>query len=163
MNTPYRLLFLCTGNSARSILAEFITRRNFGKRFDPVSAGASPKGQPHPMALTVLQEDFGIDVSTARSKSWDEFQDIHFDFVITLCDSAKESCPVWPGQPVVAHWGMTDPSDAPPEEQRRAFSRCAQLLRHRMELLASLPIEKLDRLKLQTETQEIAHKEPGNA
>ncbi len=158
-NAAYSLLFLCTGNSARSILAEFISKKHFAQRFDVYSAGASPKSQPHPMALTVLQEDYQIDTHEARSKSWDEFQDRHFDFVITLCDDAKEQCPVWPGQPVIAHWGMRDPSDEAPEEQRRAFEITANLIRFRMELLASLPIEKLDRLRLEAETQSIADKQ----
>lgn len=112
------------------------------------------------MALTILTEDFKIDCSDARSKSWEEFMDVHFDFVITLCDNAKETCPVWPGQPVVAHWGMVDPSDAPEEQKRKEFAATAQLLRHRMELLASLPIAKLDRLKLETETHSIGASTP---
>jgi len=107
------------------------------------------------MALTILNEDFAIPTEGATSKSWESFGDTHFDFVITLCDNAKESCPVWPGQPILAHWGMQDPSDEPEDAQRKAFSRTAQLLRFRMELLASLPIEKLDRLKLQAETESI--------
>ncbi len=152
---PYKLLFLCTGNSARSILAEYLTKHFFSDRFDAVSAGSNPKPSPHPMALKILNEDFAIPTEGASSKSWETFGDTHFDFVITLCDNAKESCPVWPGQPILAHWGMQDPSDEPEEEQRKAFSRTAQLLRFRMELLASLPIDKLDRLKLQAETESI--------
>jgi len=158
--TPYNLLFLCTGNSARSILAEYITKEFYAKTFNAVSAGAHPKGHPHPMALTVLTEDFQLDCSAARSKSWDEFKDTRFDFVITLCDNAKETCPVWPGQPVLAHWGMKDPSDVPEADQRQAFFQTGQLLRHRMELLCSLPIQKLDRLKLELETRNIATSTP---
>jgi arsenate reductase len=158
--TPYKLLFLCTGNSARSILAEYITKHFYSNLFEAVSAGSDPKGEPHPMGLTILREDFAIDCSDARSKSWEEFKDVHFDFVITLCDNAKESCPVWPGQPLLSHWGMEDPSDAPAEEQRRAFGRTAQVLKHRMELLASLPISKLDRLKLEAETHQIGSSTP---
>ncbi|MDF3131127.1 arsenate reductase ArsC [Kiritimatiellaeota bacterium B1221] len=156
MNTPYKILFLCTGNSARSILSEFLTNEFFPDKFEAYSAGSQPKPDPHPVGLSVLQEDFKIDTSSARSKSWDEFKDIHFDFVLTLCDDAKESCPLWPGQPVLAHWRTEDPSDAPESEQRKAFSQTAQLLRYRIELLASLPIDKLDRLKLETETQSIS-------
>jgi arsenate reductase len=160
---PFKLLFLCTGNSARSILAEYITKHFHSNLFEAVSAGSDPKGEPNPMALTILREDFHIDCSDARSKSWDEFKDIHFDFVITLCDDAKESCPVWPGQPLLSHWGMKDPSDAPLEDQRRAFASTAQLLRHRMELLASLPIRKLDRLKLEAETHSIGSSTPDGS
>lgn len=158
--TPYKLLFLCTGNSARSILAEYITRHFYSHLFDAVSAGSNPAGSPNPMALTILKEDFQIDCSDARSKSWEEFKEVHFDFVITLCDNAKESCPVWPGQPLLSHWGMVDPSDAPENDQRRAFASTAQLLKHRMELLASLPISKLDRLKLEAETHAIGTSTP---
>jgi arsenate reductase len=161
MSTPrYTILFLCTGNSARSILAEYVTRHFHSSLFDAVSAGSDPKDEPNPMALTILREDFKIDCSDARSKSWEVFQDVHFDFVITLCDNAKESCPVWPGQPLLSHWGMKDPSDAPEAEQRRAFAITAQTLRHRMELLASLPIAKLDRLKLEAETKSIGTSMP---
>jgi len=154
-HAPFRILFLCTGNSARSILAEHLTRSLFSDRFDPVSAGSDPKPEPHPDALAVLREDFGIDPSDARSKSLDEFRNTHFDFVITLCDDAKEKCPVWPGQPVLAHWGMKDPSDAPEGERRKAFLEAAHLIRRRMELLASLPFDKLDRLRLELETRSI--------
>lgn len=154
--TPYKILFLCTGNSARSILSEFLTRTFFSDKFEAYSAGSHPKLSPNPVALQVLQEDFNIDVSEARSKSWEEFNHVTFDFVITLCDDAKESCPVWPGQPIVAHWGTKDPSDAPEADKRKEFSRTAHLLRYRLELLASLPIAKLDRLKLELETQTIS-------
>ncbi|WFB35534.1 arsenate reductase ArsC [Kiritimatiellota bacterium B12222] len=161
--SPYKILFLCTGNSARSILSEFLCRQFFSDKFEAYSAGSDPKDAPNPMALTVLKEDFNIDVSDARSKSWDEFKDVNFDFVLTLCDDAKESCPVWPGQPVVAHWSTKDPSDAPEEERRKAFSRTAQLIRFRLELFASLPIAKLDRLKLELETQAISTNTPPEA
>jgi arsenate reductase len=154
--SPYSILFLCTGNSARSILAEFVTNHFFSEKFKAFSAGSDPKDQPNPMALAVLKEDFQIDCSQASSKSWDVFEGIDFDFVLTLCDDAKESCPVWPGQPVVAHWGMKDPSDAPESGKRKAFLNTAQILKYRMELLANLPIEKLDRLKLETETKAIS-------
>lgn len=156
---PYKILFLCTGNSARSILAEFVTNHFFSDKFLACSAGSQPKDQPNPMALTVLREDFHIDCSQASSKSWDVFAGTDFDFVLTLCDDAKESCPVWPGQPVVAHWGMQDPSDTPESAKRKAFLRTAQILKYRIELLANLPISKLDRLKLQTETSNIRNTE----
>ena len=160
MNTPYHILFLCTGNSARSILAEYLTHHFFSAKFKAVSAGSKPKAEPHPMALHILQNDFKIDCSKARSKSWEEFKDTNFDFVITLCDHAKETCPVWPGQPVISHWGMPDPSDEPADQQLRAFSRTAQVLKYRMELLSCLPIEKLERLKLEAQTRAIGTQNP---
>lgn len=152
---PYKLLFLCTGNSARSILAEYLTKHFFSERFEAYSAGSTPKGTPNPMALTVLSEDYAISTEGVESKSWEVFEGVHFDFVITLCDDAKENCPVWPGQPILAHWGMKDPSDEPEEHRRKAFSQTANLLRFRLELLDNLPIEKLDKLKIEAEAQAI--------
>ena len=113
------------------------------------------------MALKVLQDMFRIDTSEARSKSWNEFKDINFDFVITLCDSAKELCPVWPGQPILAHWGSPDPADfeGSAEQQTRLFWQVAQQINRRLELFASLPFEKLDALRLEIATKEIGNKE----
>ncbi|MGA0333357.1 MAG: arsenate reductase ArsC [Kiritimatiellia bacterium] len=162
-NSPYTVLFLCTGNSARSILAEYITRQYFSEKFNAFSAGSHPKEAPNPVALQILHEEFQIDCSDAHSKSWDQFLGQKIDFVITLCDDAKESCPVWPGQPVMAHWGMKDPSDVPEAEKPRAFLRTAQVLKYRMELLSNLPIAKLDRLKLEQETRDIRNAHPGEA
>ncbi len=112
MNTraPYKVLFLCTGNSARSIIAEYLLRARGGRRFESYSAGAKPSGKVNPYAIEVLQKHYLLDASQARSKSWEEYRDVKFDFVITLCDKAKESCPIWPGQPVIAHWGSPDPA-----------------------------------------------------
>src|SRR5258708_5946065 len=107
---PFKILFLCTGNSARSILGEYLIRRIAPGRFESFSAGANPSGKVNPIVLQVLKENFKIDASDARSKSWSEYKDVHFDFVITVCDNAKESCPVWPGQPIVAHWSSVDPA-----------------------------------------------------
>jgi arsenate reductase len=109
--TPYKVLFLCTGNSARSILAEHILRARGNGRFETYSAGSHPTGQVNPIAIEVL-EQYLINASKARSKSWDEYHDVKFDFVITVCDRAKETCPIWPGQPVIAHWGSPDPAAA---------------------------------------------------
>src|SRR5262249_45831954 len=106
----FRALFLCTGNSARRGFAEFFLRRAGGERFEAHSAGANPSGVVNPYTLKVLRERFGIDAGDARSKSWHEFEQMKFDFVITVCDKARESCPVWPGQPVIAHWGVEDPA-----------------------------------------------------
>lgn len=164
MNThrpPFKILFLCTGNSARSIFAEYLLRRMASQKFEVYSAGASPKAAPHPMAVAVLEETFKIDASTARSKSWDEFKAVEFDFVITLCDNAKETCPVWPGQPIIAHWNSPDPAefDGTEQEVHHAFWQVAQQINRRLELFASLPFEKLDALRLEAATRQIGEKE----
>lgn len=109
--TPYKVLFLCTGNSARSIMAEHILRMRGNGRFESYSAGSHPTGTVNPIAIEVLQQHH-IDTSQARSKSWDEYRGMKFDFVITVCDRAKETCPIWPGQPIIAHWGSPDPAAA---------------------------------------------------
>ncbi|MBN8709405.1 MAG: hypothetical protein BGO12_04220 [Verrucomicrobia bacterium 61-8] len=161
MSTKFQILFLCTGNSARSILAEFLLRKIAPEKFDIFSAGASPKPAPHPLALQVLRDHYKIDVSEARSKSWSEYQGKRFDFVITLCDNAKESCPVWPGQPIIAHWPSPDPAEfeGSDAEKERAFWQVAQQIQRRLELLASLPFEKLDSLRLEAATKEIGSRE----
>ncbi|MGC2579904.1 MAG: arsenate reductase ArsC [Terrimicrobiaceae bacterium] len=112
---------------------------------------------PHPLALEVLRRDFKIDASDSYSKPWEEFKDVQFDFVITLCDNAKETCPIWPGQPIVAHWSSPDPAavEGSKAEKRRAFWQVAQQIKRRLELLASLPFEKLDALRLEAATREI--------
>jgi len=161
-NKPrFKILFLCTGNSARSIFAEYLLKEIASVRFETYSAGASPKPAPHPLALQILREDFRIDASDAYSKSWEEFKDAQFDFVITLCDNAKESCPVWPGQPIVAHWSSPDPAavEGSNAEKRRAFWQVAQQIKRRLELLSSLPFEKLDALRLAAATKEIGLRE----
>jgi len=153
----FKILFLCTGNSARSILAEFLIRKIAPKRFESFSAGADPKPAPNPLALRVLSEQFKLDTTGARSKSWEEFKGKPFDFVITLCDNAQETCPVWPGQPIVAHWSSPDPGAFPgtEEERLRHFWQVAQQINRRLELLASLPFEKLDMLRLEAATKAI--------
>ena len=147
---PYKVLFLCTGNSARSIFGEYLLKRVGGTRFDVHSAGSFPTGKVNPFAIEVLRDVYHIDASAARSKSWEEFGDVKFDFVITVCDNARESCPLWPGQPIVAHWGVPDPAlaEGSDEEKLRQFKRAAQTLAHRIGLFCALPIEKLDRLRL---------------
>jgi arsenate reductase (thioredoxin) len=157
----FKTLFLCTGNSARSIFAECLLKEIAPVRFETYSAGASPKPAPHPLALQILREDFRIDASDAYSKSWEESKDAQFDFVITLCDNAKESCPVWPGQPIVAHWSSPDPAavEGSNAEKRRAFWQVAQQIKRRLELLSSLPFEKLDALRLEAATKEIGLRE----
>lgn len=160
-NAPYKFLFLCTGNSARSIFGEYLLRRLGGSRFQVYSAGAFPTGKVNPFAIQVLKDCFNIDASEARSKSMDEFKDVQFDFVITVCDNARETCPIWPGQPIVAHWSSPDPAavEGSDEEKYRAFKKVAFQINRRLQLFTALPLEKLDRLKITTLTQEIGEKE----
>ena len=125
------------------------------------SAGSSPKGSPHPLAIRTLKDSFRIDPSEARSKSWEEFKDVEFDFVISLCDKARESCPVWPGRPVIAHWGSPDPVEiqGTEEEKLNAFWQVAHQIKRRIEIFTSLPFKSLDSLRLEAATKEIGHKE----
>jgi len=156
----YKLLFLCTGNSARSILGEYLLRRLGGPRFEVFSAGSFPTGKVNPFAVQVLKDLYNIDASDARSKSWEEFKDVVFDFVITVCDNARESCPVWPGQPIVAHWGSPDPAavEGSDSEKYRAFKEVAFQINRRLQLFTCLPLDKLDRLKLAAAAEEIGSK-----
>jgi arsenate reductase len=151
------VLFLCTGNSARSVFAEYFLKRLGGKRFEAYSAGADPSGAVNPLTLKVLRERFNIDAGDARSKSWDEFRDVKFDFVITVCDNARETCPIWPGQPIVAHWGVDDPAAfvGTPEARERFFHSVALTLYSRLQIFTSLPLRQLDRLKLEQVTKDI--------
>ena len=158
------VLFLCTGNSARSVLAEAILNRRGEGRFRAYSAGSRPKGAVHPMALELLRER-GYETSGLRSKSWDEFAKPgapSLDFVFTVCDNAAgESCPLWPGMPMTAHWGVEDPAafEGPEEAQRALFRRVYVELERRIELFASLPVDALDRISLQARLDEIGR--PG--
>lgn len=149
--TPFKILFLCTGNSARSILGEYLIRRIAPGRFESFSAGAKPTGKVNPVVLRVLKENYHIDASDARSKSWKEFKDLRFDFVITVCDNARESCPIWPGQPIIAHWGSPDPAafEGTEEEKYKMTAQVAMQIQRRLDLFCSLPIEKMERIKLQ--------------
>ncbi len=156
------VLFLCTGNSARSILAEALINQLSigGGKFKGYSAGSHPKDAVHPLALETLR-DSHLPTTGYRSKSWDEFAAPGapaLDFVITVCDqAAAEVCPVWPGQPVTAHWGLPDPAavQGTDEERRRAFRETFIALRRRIELLAALPVDKLGRLALQERVRAI--------
>jgi arsenate reductase len=156
----YNVLFLCTGNSARSILAEAILARRGGSRFLAFSAGSHPKGEIHPLALTVLAEH-GHETAGLRSKGWDEFARSGapvLDFVFTVCDAAAgEACPAWPGQPMTAHWGVEDPAafEGPLEEQRWLFRRTYRELDRRIDLFTSLSLESLDRIALKRRLDEI--------
>lgn len=148
---PYKILILCNSNSARSIFAEYLFRRKAGDRFQVCSAGTHPAAQVHPMTLLILLEDYGIDASNARSKSWNEFKDQHFDFIITVCDEAKETAPGWPSQPIVAHWHSPDPLHftGTPEQVRHFFFKVATQIAHRIDLFCGLPDPKLDALEVQ--------------
>ena len=157
---PYKFLFLCTGNSARSIFGEYLLRRQGGSRFQVFSAGSFPTGKVNPLAIQVLKDVYNIDASEARSKSWEEFKDVKFDFVVTVCDNARETCPLWPGQPIIAHWGSPDPAavEGTDSEKYRAFKEVALQLNRRIQLLTSLPLDKLDQLKLAAAIREIGTK-----
>jgi len=154
---PYKFLFLCTGNSARSIMGEYLLRQLDGSRFQVFSAGSFPTGRVNPFAIQVLNDVYNIDASDARSKSWEELKDIEFDFVVTVCDNARESCPIWPGQPIVAHWSSPDPAavEGTETEKYRAFEKVAFQIERRLELFTALPFETLGRLELVAAMQEI--------
>lgn len=148
---PYKVLILCTGNSARSIIGEYLLRLKGRGRFEAYSAGAKPTGTVNPLALWVLKDRYDIDASGARSKSWDEFKGVEFDFVITVCDNARESCPVFPGHPVVAHWGSPDPAEFQGTEREKQwlFVQVASQIARRIELFNALPDNQLDQLRVQ--------------
>lgn len=160
---PLNVLFLCTHNSARSILAEAALNHIGKGRFQAFSAGSSPREnqQPNPLALQVLQ-NAGIPTEGLRSKSWDEFgkpDSPHMDLVITVCDNAAgEVCPYWPGQPATAHWGYTDPSEVEGDEakKREAFRQTLLAIRRRLDLLINLPPEKLERAMVQQTARDLA-------
>ena len=165
MDRPYNVLFLCTGNSARSIMAEAILNREGAGRFRGYSAGSHPKPEPHPFAIDLLRR-LNHDISFARSKSWDEFSAPgapEMDFVLTVCDqTAAEVCPIWPGQPMTAHWGVPDPAAATGNEAQRhlAFAEAFKMLAARISIFVSLPITSLDRLKLQRRLDQIGERRP---
>jgi arsenate reductase len=157
---PFNVLFLCTGNSARSILAEAILDRAGQGRFRAFSAGSQPKGHVHPYAIDLLKK-LNYDVSKMRSKSWLEFSATDapkLDFVFTVCDNAAaETCPVWPGQPMTAHWGIPDPAAATGNEAeiRLAFADAYRMLNNRIDIFVSLPMKSHDHLGLQRRLAEI--------
>jgi arsenate reductase len=163
MKTHHNVLFLCTGNSARSIMAEAIMNHKGGPHFTAYSAGSHPSGKVRPEALRQLQAA-SLPTAGFRSKSWDEFAQPgapHLDFVFTVCDSAaKEVCPVWPGQPMTAHWGVPDPAaiQGTAEEIERAFRDAFFLLDRRIGLFLSLPLATIDRLSLKKEIDSIGRR-----
>lgn len=150
-----KILFLCTGNSARSIFAEYLMNKIGSGRFLAYSAGSDPAGKVNPLTIHILKQVYGIDAGTARSKSWNEFKDKNFDIVITVCDKARQTCPLFPGQPQVAHWDIPDPALATGTEELRLrrFRDVAQQIQRRIELLCSFPDEKLGHLFTQTTVQ----------
>ncbi len=160
MARAYNVLFLCTGNSARSILAEALLNFRGEGRFRAFSAGSHPTGRVNPLALELL-ESRGITAEGARSKTWDEFATSDastFDFVFTVCDNAAgEVCPVWPGQPMTAHWGVPDPAavQGTQIEQMRAFEETFRILDRRISLFVSLPVARLDSTSLRDRVREI--------
>jgi arsenate reductase len=157
---PMNVLFLCTGNSARSIMAECILNRLGPGVFRGYSAGSHPTGRVNPLAINLLRR-LNYDVSTLRSKSWDEFATSEapkLDFVFTVCDdAANEVCPIWPGQPMTAHWGLPDPAKATGTEAERAFAfdDCFRMLNQRISIFVNLPFGGLSKLSLQTELHRI--------
>lgn len=167
-NRTYNVLFLCTGNSARSILGEAILNKLGRGRFRAYSAGSQPKTEVNPYTIDLL-EGLGFDTSGYRSKNWDEFAAPgapDLDFVFTVCDNAaKESCPVWPGQPMTAHWGIPDPAavEGPEALKREAFADAYRMLSTRISLFLSLPMESLDRLSLQRRITEIGQQNNATA
>lgn len=158
----YNVLFLCTGNSARSILAEVLMNHDGAGRFRAYSAGSQPKGAVHPMALDVLS-GLGFPTDGLHSKSWDEFAKPDapvFDFIFTVCDNAAgEACPVWLGHPMTAHWGIEDPAVVEGDGQREAFMQALRYLRRRIELFLALPLESLDEMATKRKLKEIGRGE----
>ena len=157
---PFNVLFLCTGNSARSIIAEALLNAAGGDRFIAWSAGSHPTGAVNPLALEELAR-LRIPTDGLRSKSWEEFAGPAapaMDFVITVCDQAAgEACPAWPGQPITAHWGMADPAavQGPEETRRQAFREVAVMMKRRIDIMQSLPLERLGRLAIQEQVRAI--------
>jgi protein-tyrosine-phosphatase len=162
---PYSVLFLCTGNSARSILAEALLNQRGGGKFKGFSAGSHPKGQVHPIALELL-ERLNFPTEGLRSKSWDEFVQpgaTPLDFVFTVCDNAAgEMCPYWPGQPMTAHWGIPDPAAAEGTDTQKwaAFRNAFRQLDNRIKIFTSLPLDSLERIKLQESLDAIGKTAP---
>lgn len=162
--TTFNVLFLCTGNSARSIIAESVLRKSGAGKFNAYSAGSYPKGEVHPLAIEALQ-GHGYPVEGLRSKSWDEFAAEgapELDFVFTVCDNAAgEACPVWPGQPMTAHWGLEDPAavEGTDADRRVAFGQTLRYMKLRLAAFAALPVESLERLSLTAKLHEIGQME----
>lgn len=164
MSATCNVLFLCTGNSARSILAEALLNRDGSGRFRAFSAGSQPKGEPHPMALAILA-DHRFPLDGLRSKSWTEFaapDAPQMDLIITVCDKAAgETCPIWPGRPTSAHWGIEDPAAVEGEGKRQAFLNAMRYLQNRISLLINLPADQLNELQWGERVREIGRIDDG--
>ncbi len=164
----FNVLFLCTGNSARSIIAESVLRRLGAGKFNAYSAGSQPKGEVNPYAIEVLKA-FDFPTDGLRSKGWDEFgkpDAPNLDFVFTVCDSAAaEACPIWPGQPVTAHWGLPDPAEVEGSDldKKRAFTETYKMLSHRIGIFVHLPIDSLSSIGLEGKVREIGKSAPGKS
>lgn len=162
--TPYNVLFLCTGNSARSIMAEALLNRLGAGKFRAYSAGSHPKGEIHPYTLDLLKKE-NLPTGDLRSKSWDEFAAPGappLDFVFTVCDNAAgEVCPVWPGQPIVAHWGFQDPAafEGTEPEKRVVFADVMRQIRQRLSIFVNLPLSSLDKLSLKRKLDEMGREQ----
>jgi arsenate reductase len=156
MSRPIRVLFLCTGNSARSQIAEALLARKGGMRFEVASAGSRPAARVNPLAVEVLRQ-VGIDWSGREPQGVEAVMERPWDVVITVCDRAKESCPILPGNPVTAHWGLPDPAEVEgtEDERRRAFAETLRALEHRIDALVELPPEELDRMSLEPRLRSI--------
>ena len=167
-DTPYNVLFLCTGNSARSIMAEAIMNRFGAPKFRAFSAGSQPKGEVNPHAITLLKS-LNYKTDGFRSKNWEEFAQAdapQLDFVFTVCDNAAgEACPVWPGQPMTAHWGIEDPAavEGPEIARQTAFVSAFRYLRNRIGVFAALPVSSLDKSTLRTRLVEIGQSEGASS
>jgi protein-tyrosine-phosphatase len=165
---PYNVLFLCTGNSARSIMGEAIINRIAAGKFKGYSAGSMPKGKVHPLTISLLSK-LNYDTGTLRSKSWEEFTAPGapaLDFVFTVCDnSANEVCPIWPGQPMTAHWGLPDPVEVQGDEAQRAlaFADTYRMLNNRIGIFTSLPLASLDELSLRKQLDAIGRSKGAKA
>ena len=155
-NAPLRILILCTGNSARSQIAEALLQRKGGTRFHVESAGSRPAARVNPLAVEVLA-DAGIDWRGRTPRGVDTVDGQRWDFVVTVCDRAREACPIFPGTPVLAHWGMPDPAEVEgtDDEKRRAFQQTLLLLARRIDLFLAIPFEKIERLALERRVREI--------
>lgn len=159
--TPFQVLFLCTGNSARSIFGEFLMRKIGKGAFVTNSAGAQPRGEISPYTLRVLHECYHLDTAGVRSKSFTEFLNVPFDYVITVCDRARETCPTWPDKTVVAHWSSPDPAEFRGDDEQtfRYYQAVAGQIQRRIELMCCLPLASLDQARRERLTREIGNQE----
>jgi protein-tyrosine-phosphatase len=154
----FKILFLCTWNASRSIFAEYFMKELGSSRFASFSAGVTPRDQVSPVTLKVLRDDFGIDASGARSKSWAEFKNEHLDFVVSVSEKAEETSHAFPGQPILAHWPFEDPSETQgtPEKVEGAYFRVASRIRYRLQLFNNLSFGQLDRLRMEVQMKKMA-------